>query len=361
MKQAHLLMNQAVSENVFPGGVLMVSVEGTIRFFEAYGRADIYSGRSMTQETVFDLASLTKPLATTPALMVLIQQGKLDLSNSLGEILPGFSGTEKSKITLRHLLCHQSGLPDYRPYYKILKELPLVDRKNALHECLLKEPLVCPTGTQTIYSDLGFMILGWVIEQVSGMRLDRLVRKEIYTPIELEDLFFVDLDPSASNTMNSEVMFAATAQCPWRDLLINGEVHDDNAWVVGGIDGHAGLFGNAEDVNRLLTEIMLTWCGEKAGAVFQKDVVETFLAPAKGSERTLGFDTPSSFGSSSGHYFSNKAVGHLGYTGTSFWMDLTRSIIVILLTNRVHPSCDNEKIKAFRPILHDAVMEDLLN
>jgi CubicO group peptidase (beta-lactamase class C family) len=155
--------------------------------------------------------------------------------------------------------------------------------------------------------------------------------------------------------------FAATEKCPWRGTLLEGVVHDDNAYSVGGIEGHAGLFGTAGDVFDILSELMAVYQGSVSKGVFDVDLTRRFLSLNEQNGRTLGFDTPSSKGSSCGRYFSKRTVGHLGFTGTSFWMDLERAIIVILLTNRIHPSRNNNRIKAFRPKLHDTVMENFAN
>jgi len=354
MKHVNRLMKDAVAENVFPGGVLLVSLDRNIVFFEAYGDANLFSGRKMTKETVFDLASLTKPLATTLAVMALIQQSRLTLKENLGSILPLFKNTDKEKIRVENLLYHNSGFPDYRPYYKRLCKIEPRRRKDALRELLAKEPLIHAPGEQILYSDIGFMILCWVIEEISGRRLDRFVTENIYRPLGLDNLFFVDVD---GKTRQRE--FAATERCPWRNILLEGMVHDDNAYAVGGIEGHAGLFGTAGDILILLSELMTVYHGNPSTGVFNIDWVQLFFKRKEREGRALGFDTPSSVDSSCGRYFSERTVGHLGFTGTSFWMDLDGGVIVVLLTNRIHPSRDNDRIKAFRPILHDAVMENV--
>jgi len=356
MKHVNRLMKDAVANQVFPGGVLLVSQDRNVVFFEAYGDANLFSGRKMTRQTIFDLASLTKPLATTLAVMELIRQSRLTLKENLGSILPLFKNTDKEKILVEHLLYHNSGFPDYRPYYKSVKKLEPGQRKDALRELLAKEPLIHPIGQQVVYSDLGFMVLCWVIEEVARIRLDRFVTENIYRPLGLNALFFLPVDK-----MPPDAEFAATEKCPWRGILLEGVVHDDNAYSVGGIEGHAGLFGTAGDVLDLLSELMVVYRGSVSTGVFDIDLTRRFLSLNEQNGRTLGFDTPSSKGSSCGRYFSKRTVGHLGFTGTSFWMDLDRAIIVILLTNRIHPFRDNKRIKAFRPILHDAVMENFAN
>jgi len=353
MSQINDLMRKGVKDKVFPGGVLLVSKNDSIIFFEAYGYANIFSKRIMTKNTIFDLASLTKSLATTLAVMKLIQQGQLDLEQNLGTLLPEIRDKDKKQITIRNLLCHNSGMPDYRPYYIELLKIPYNFRKKALRDFLINEPLVYPIGKNVLYSDLGFMILGWIIEKVSGRSFDSLVVQDIYRPLRLENLFFVNL-----NSKRYMDCFAATEFCLWRKILIDGSVHDDNAYVVGGIDGHAGLFGTAMDMKVLLSSLLFAFHGHSYN--FKKELINKFFERQKDSDRALGFDMPSLSDSSCGSQFSKNSVGHLGFTGTSFWMDLDRSIIVILLTNRVHPSRDNNKIKRFRPILHDTVMDIIL-
>lgn len=354
MKSPDVLMQQAVAENVFPGGVLLVAKNSDVVFKRAYGVANLFTGKEMTHETVFDLASLTKPLATTLAVMGLVQDGKLALEQNLGSIIPSFENTKKKEIKIKHLLAHASGLPDYRPYYLQLQEIPEQDRKSALNKFLVAEPLLYPVGTHVLYSDLGFMVLRWVVESVSGRRLDRFTRERIYDPLGIRKLFYVDL---AAGPLSFD--FAATEQCPWRKLLLSGQVHDENAFIVGGIEGHAGLFGTAEEVFRLLSILLSTCHGRREVSFLQKDVLRLFLKRHDFAGRALGFDSPDPQDASCGKYFSESSIGHLGFTGTSFWMDLERSVIVVLLTNRVHPKRNNDKIKTFRPQLHDAVMKSL--
>ncbi len=355
---ADILMQQAVKDRVFPGGALLVSKQGRLQFFKTYGVTNNNSGRPLSPETVFDLASLTKPLATTLAIMRLVQQRRLALSDSLGALLPSFAATTKSAITLEQLLNHTSGMPDHREYFKQLRLLPTAARIDALQAFLVNEALINPIGQKTVYSDLGFMVLGWIIEARSEMRLDRFVSAEIYQPLGLRGLFFIDLHgPTVPE--QQERLFAATEECPWRKRVLEGMVHDDNAYAMGGVAGHAGLFGTAADVHALVQELLASVSGWVHQGIFQPEVVQRFLALPMDDRRPLGFDRPALENSSSGSYFSKRTVGHLGFTGTSFWVDLERAIIVVLLTNRVHPSRNNEGIKTFRPELHDAVMKNI--
>jgi CubicO group peptidase (beta-lactamase class C family) len=361
MVKAEKIMIQAVNDNIFPGGVLLVSVNGSEIFHRAFGSANIVSGETMTRDTVFDLASLTKPLATSLAVMKLIQKGRLETDSVLGSILPQCRNTDKETVMIRNLLRHDSGFPDYRPYYLTLKDIPRDKREDTLRNMLVKEPLISKPGEMTLYSDLGFMMLRWIVESVSGLRLDHFVTAEIYKPLGLKNLFFVDLNKKDVNAEIGKRVFAATEICPWRNMLLEGVVHDDNAYAVGGIEGHAGLFGSALDINSLLTGLVSSFYGISDAGLFEAELLKTFFNRQEDTDWALGFDTPSLNGSSCGIYFSPKSIGHLGFTGTSFWVDLDRFVTVILLTNRVHPSRDNLKIKEFRPLLHNAIMNELFN
>jgi CubicO group peptidase (beta-lactamase class C family) len=236
-----------------------------------------------------------------------------------------------------------------------LSNIPASERVAELRRLLVAEPLIHPIGKTVLYSDVGFMILRWVIEQESGCRLDQFVTETIYNKIALKDLFFIALD-----SRQSKHKFAATEKCSWRHTVIEGQVHDENAYAVGGIEGHAGLFGSAAGVHMLLVKLLASYDNNGPGNLFNKDLVRIFLKRLPDTDKALGFDMPSMQNSSSGKFFSPQSVGHLGFTGTSFWMDLTRKIIIICLTNRVHPSRQNDAIKAFRPKLHDAVMKFLV-
>lgn len=355
MKVIRDLIQSGVADGVFPGGVLLVAKEGHVVFFEAFGLARLSPERPMTTDTVFDLASLTKPLATSVALMLLVQQGRLNLDQTLGSTIPDFLGTNKKYITIRQLLSHASGLPDYRPYYKELVEVPASERKGSLRTFLLTEKLIHEPGQACLYSDVGFMILEWLLEAVGQKSLNSFVEESVYRPLSLKNIFFIPLN---GGKRKDNYSYAATEDCSWRGKILDGEVHDENAYALGGVAGHAGLFGTAQDVCCLLGELLDVYTGRSSSGVFERGVVQTFLEPQSGpGSWALGFDTPSGADSSSGQYFSDQSVGHLGFTGTSFWMDLLRDVIVILLTNRIHPDRENEQIKAFRPLLHDAVMD----
>jgi len=363
MKPVSQMMAKGVKEGIFPGAVLLVSVEDEIRYFKCFGVSDIFSGAVMKKNSIFDLASLTKPFSTSMAVFKLIEQNKLLMDQDLSSIIKEVSLNSKADITIRELLYHTSGLVAHKEYFKELTNNKKTLRRDKLRELIITEPLVGKPGENQIYSDLGFIILAWVVEIISGKRIDRFVDEQVYKVLGIDDFFFIDnfslhSNPSASSADLYE-RIVPTEKCPWREKLLRAEVHDDNAWVVGGIEGHAGLFGDAFSVWQISMEIMNAIKGKETKALNSK-LMQKFMVKKKESEFKAGFDTPSKYGSSSGKYFSDKSIGHLGFTGTSFWIDPENSIIIILLTNRVHPDRKNEKIKFFRPQIHNLIMEQIL-
>ncbi len=347
-------MMNAVKEGVFPGGVLLWANRKKLFYHKGFGVADLATCVPVDPETVFDLASLTKPLATTLAVADLVKTGQLKTETCVGDILSDARGTDKDSISIDMLLRHTSGLPAHREYFKKVKR-SFAEARLEIRNLVIKEPLIEKPGEKEVYSDLGYILLAWVVEYLSGMRLDKFVQERIYDPLRISRLYFGDLVQckTAPNREGNIDIPAATSDCLWRKKLIIGEVEDENAWAAGGIEGHAGLFGDAMCVYKLCCEIMAAIDGESV--VLSSDVINAFLRKKDGLERVAGFDTPSKSDSSSGSHFSNRAIGHLGFTGTSFWMDPEDGLIAILLTNRVHPSRENIKIKSFRPQIHDLI------
>lgn len=311
----------------------------------------------MKRDTIFDLASLTKPLATALAMMKLVDDGAVNLDEPIGELLPGMDMKDKQEITPRLLLSHASGLRDWEPFYSRLDGVPLGKRKQQVIEWILHSSLVFSPGSRALYSDLGFMLLEWIIQEKTGRDLDQFVHEEFYRPLGL-NLFLCN---STRPVPVEKAVFAATEFCPWRKRVLQGEVHDENASAMGGYAGHAGLFGTATDVGSIGDFLVRCYNGSP-GELLRPDTVQTFFSRQQDPKDTswaLGWDTPSRLGSSTGTLFSKKSVGHLGFTGTSLWMDLEKQVMVIFLTNRIHPSRENEKIRAFRPKIHDRIMEML--
>jgi CubicO group peptidase (beta-lactamase class C family) len=352
-------VEQGLRDRVFPGAVLLVSKNNTVLFLKAYGYANIFSRQQMTIETIFDLASLTKPLATTLSVMKLVQDGELDFAQKVASVLSQFNDSQKGSMTIKHLLAHQSGFPDHRPYYFKLDKVPSGKRQQMLRQLLIKEPLLSSPGERFVYSDLGFMVLQWLVESISKQRLSTYVAEQVYPLYGIAPSKSAGLHFRGVGNTCSKREFAATERCPWRNTLLDGVVHDENAYVMGGVGGHAGLFGTATDVHDLVSANISDYYGLSKRPVFEKYFMETCFGQGGHFDRPLGFDIPTLPQPSCGSYFSSNSVGHLGFTGTSFWIDLDRAITVIFLTNRIHPSRANGKIKAFRPQLHDGVMESL--
>jgi CubicO group peptidase (beta-lactamase class C family) len=335
--------------------VLLVGIGKQVLIHAAYGIASFITLQPMTTATVFDLASLTKPLATTLAIMRLYQQDRIRLDQPISSILPAFANSDKSGVKIAQLLSHTAGVVDYRPFYLELVGGHIGEHKARVRDRLVQEPLLYPPGERALYSDLGFMILEWIVETITGRRLDHFVAEEFYAPLGVRDsLFFIDL--SRPPPMH---VYAATENCPWRRRLVEAEVHDENAHALGGIAGHAGLFGTAGAVHRVLAELLSAYHAKDSNRLFARETVSRFFERVPGTDKALGFDMPAAVHPSCGRFFPPTSVGHLGFTGTSFWVNLNSSIVVILLTNRIHPTRENMAIRRFRPLIHEAIMSAL--
>ena len=361
------LLEKAVSEGIFPCAATGISIgigKNKRRIITYCGNKSQYPEKTkLKKNTYFDLASLTKPLATTMAILCLIKMKKVDVDEKLSSLLEKKIKDEKRKITIKQLLSHCSGFPAHKEYFQILKDIPTNKRKDIVDDLLLNEKLEYTPGTKAIYSDLGFMLLGRIIEKKSGDSLDQFIKERVLQPFNLEkNIFFNPLFDN--NDIHKSKEFAATENCPWRKKILCGEVHDDNSSAMGGVSGHSGLFGDIESVTTYIGLILDMWKGAAIHPnIDNRDLVNFLVRQQKipGSSRTMGFDTTTKSGSSSGKHFSNKSVGHLGFSGTSFWVDPEKDVVVVLLSNRVHPSRENIKIKQFRPYFHDMVMETIFS
>lgn len=316
------------------------------------------SGLPVERSTLFDLASLTKPLCTTLCTLALIHSGKIHWKDNISSLGNFKIPKNKTSISIENLLYHASGLPAYQPYFLEFEPQPSRANIFPLLDKILIEPLLYSSGTRCVYSDLGFILLGALIEQIATVSLDSFYQKNIIEPLHLaENILFL---PLKEGVRGEKKAIAATENCPWRQKVLQGEVHDEHCWLMGGVAGHAGLFGTATGVLHLCERLLDCWQERVDHPAFSNELLRYALNWKKGGESWhLGFDSPSPGQSSSGQYFSSQSAGHLGFTGTSFWMDPTRNIVVVLLTNRVHPSRENVKIKTFRPFFHDYVMEHL--
>jgi len=312
------------------------------------GAPSSFSDEKVDETTAFDLASVTKPLVTTLCLHHLVCQGKLTLADTLANILPEASAADVAvrQISIGQLLNHCSGLSAHRPYYSRLLALPLEARKEALLAMIVGEKPVYAAGCEHIYSDLGFMLLGFVIERLTGDSLDAYWRRTVARKIGVEnDLFFPGQE--------KRPVFAETGVCPWSNQILAGIVHDDNCRSLGGIAGHAGLFGTLGGVMTVCDWLLALWhdTGREA------EILQKICTPGPDASWCLGFDSPSGPDSASGRYFQAPSIGHLGFTGTSFWIDLRRRISVVLLTNRTIFSWDRAEMNCFRREIYDCVMK----
>jgi CubicO group peptidase (beta-lactamase class C family) len=353
---------KGLAEGVYTGVSAAISVvKEKVRyqgwFSGGVTRSD-QSGMPVERSTLFDLASLTKPLCTTLCTLSLITAGKIRWKDNALSLFDFKIPQNKTKISIENLLYHASGLPAYKPYFLEFKPQPSRENIFPLVHKILNEPLLYSPGAICLYSDLGFILLGALIEHIEKVSLDEFYRKNIIDPMQLsENILFLPIKKVLSEKKEA---ITATENCPWRQRVLQGEVHDEHCWLMGGVAGHAGLFGTAVGVLHLCERLLDCWHDRAHHPAFSSELLRYALNWKKGDESWhLGFDSPSPGQSSSGQYFSSQSAGHLGFTGTSFWMDPTRSIVVVLLTNRVHPSRENTKIKAFRPLFHDYIMEKI--
>ncbi len=361
-------LQSAIDRGVCPGAVLLVRRRGRILHHRAYGRASLIpTARPATLDTIYDLASLTKPLATGTALLCLVADGRARLDEAVEVYLPALKGTPAGSVSLFHLLTHSAGLPWWRPFYEQIGERDRVQSgflgsekaKTLVLEAIGREALESAPGTKSVYSDLGFILLGFIVERLTGQAPPAYCRDRVYRAVEAEPLFYFGRDGMPSWGTVSPDFVAPTEQDPWRGRMLCGEVHDENAYALGGIAGHSGLFGTAQAV----AAVSGAWLNAYQGrpSPLSSEWVRRFVArqdEISGTSWALGWDTPSS-PSSSGTRFSPKSFGHLGFTGTSLWVDPERELEVVLLTNRVHPSRENQAIRRLRPAIHDLIVESV--
>jgi beta-glucosidase-like glycosyl hydrolase/CubicO group peptidase (beta-lactamase class C family) len=355
LKPAFDVMDAAVASGAIPGGVLAIGTHDQliVRPFGKLTREP--KSPVVTANTLYDMASLTKVIVTTTSVMILAQQKRLDLGTPVARYLPEWIAAAKSdpdpawraRVTIRNLLLHDSGLPAHRDFYKQAKG------HDAVLARVLSEPLVHQPGTQVEYSDLGFILIGEIVQRLTGVTLDEYAKQHIFAPLGMNASQFNPprkLWPTIAPTEND---------LDFRKRLVQGEVHDENAWAMGGVSGHAGLFSTAGDA-AIFAQMILNGGIYAHHRILNRATIQEFTArQAIGdSARTLGWDAVTQ-PSSSGHYFSPSSFGHTGFTGTSLWIDPQRDLFVVLLTNRVNPTRANEQIRQLRPAVHDAVMQAL--
>jgi CubicO group peptidase (beta-lactamase class C family) len=345
------VLHHAIAEKSFPAASIAVTFQGKLVALKAFGRFT-YEPESppVTPASVFDLASVSKVVATTSMAMILYQRGLVDLETPVAAIVPEFAASDSNKdprrneVSVHMLLTHSSGLPAYERLFLKAKT------RDELLGAAFATQLTADPGAKTAYSDIGFIILTVALERIADESLDRFCQRELFGPLGMAHTTY---NPPAGWR---DSIPPTSDDRTFRKRIIQGEVQDENASVLGGVAGQAGLFATAEDV-ATFAHIML----QEGPTLIRPETVSLFTrresSPA-GTSRALGWDTPSS-PSQSGKYFSASSFGHLGYTGTSLWIDPARRLAITLLTNRTWPDCSNKAISQVRPRFHDAVVEAL--
>jgi len=357
---AYRLLDEAIAAHAFPGCAFGLFANHQVQFIDARGRFTYDEvSPAVTPATVYDIASITKILSTTAAAMLLHQRGQLNLNTHLSDLLPGFipnraegavsptAGVAVSP-TVGGLLAHNSGLPAYVEFFRTAAT------PEALLQACFALPLEVPPGTRAAYSDPGFILLGKALESITGEALYPWVSREIFAPLALAATRF---SPPATDR---PLIPPTENDTTFRHRVIQGEVQDENAFVLGGAAGHAGLFSNVPDLLRFSAEILAASANSPDARLFNSSTIELFAQrqPPPGSSRALGWDTPSGI-SSSGHLFSPHSIGHLGFSGCSLWIDLDAALAIVLLTNRTWPDRRSQLIRQLRPAFHDAIRQAL--
>ena len=348
---AYALLDRAAADRAFPGGVLAVGYRGQVAVHAFGNQSYDAGGTAVTPDTIYDAASLTKSVVTTTLAGMLAETGRLDLSAPVGRYLPEWAAGPnpewRAQVTVRHLLTHTSGLPAHREYFKTAQT-----RRDVVAQAMA-EPLEAEPGAKSVYSDVGFILLGEILERLTGSPLEKMARERVFAPLGMAGTMFhppAELHARIAPTENDST---------FRKRLLRGEVHDENAWVMGGVSGHAGMFSTAGDL-AVFCQMLLNGGQYAHQRLLRRATIAQFTAAdsLSGNTRTLGWSVPTP-DSSSGRYFSPRSFGHTGFTGTSMWMDPEKQLFVVLLTNRVHPTRQNDKIQRVRPALHDSIVEAL--
>jgi len=345
-------VRKAIEDGATPGAVVLVARRGEIVVEEALGALSYdEDAERVRRDTMYDLASLTKVIVTTTLSMILYEREQLDLESPVTAYIPEFSGGEKETVLVKDLLAHSGGLLWWSELYKKFEGNTPEESRAGYIETICAMPLDYSPRSKTIYSDLGVLLLGEILERITGKPLDVLAKEELFEPLGMDETLF---QPPAS--LRSRI--APTERDEWRGRIVHGEVHDENAYGLGGLAPHAGLFSTARSLAPFV-QMILNGGAYNGHRIVNGATIELFTARAElvpDSSRAFGWDTPSGR-SSSGKYFSEESFGHTGFTGTSIWIDPKRELFAILLTNRVHPTRENRKLYEVRPLFHDAVMQ----
>ncbi len=340
------LIQTQIREQAFPGGQLLVRLPNGAVYERSYGYLHYGAeAPAVSDTTIYDIASLTKVVATTPSIMRLYEEGRLDLDSAVAKYLPEFGAHGKDAITIRQLLQHRGGLEAFRLFHPAVKT-----EQEVLGAIYAMAPMY-PPGSRMLYSDLGMITLGKVVERISGVRLNVFALQAVFEPLGMRRTMFLPPETLRSTIAPTEI------DTQWRKRLLQGEVHDETASLLGGVAGHAGVFSTAGDLG-LYAEMLLHLGGLEDTQLYRPETVSIFTTRRSPRDaRALGWDVRSVSGSSAGHYFSMRSYGHTGFTGTSIWIDPVADVYVVFLTNRVHPSRSNNALARFRSRLHDAIRE----
>ncbi len=344
---AYAVLREAIAARAFPAASVAVTHEGKLIALRAFGRFTFDpAAPGVSVQTIFDLASVSKVVATTAMAMVLYERGLLDLEMPVISVVGEFAGEDprRDEITLRMLLAHSSGLPAYEKLFLRVKTRP------ELLEAAFTTPLVHEPGSHAEYSDIGFIILGVALERLADESLHHFCQREVLGPLGMTHTTF-----NPARQLHNSIAPTVDDQT-FRHRLVQGEVQDENASVLGGVAGHAGLFATAQDVAAFAHAML-----QGGQPILRPETLAVFTrreSSPEGTSRALGWDTPSR-PSQSGQYLPTSSFGHLGYTGTSLWIDPERKLSITLLTNRTWPDCSNKAIQEVRPRFHDAVVEAL--
>jgi CubicO group peptidase (beta-lactamase class C family) len=344
------LFDLAIERHVFPAAALEIGRAGEVLIRQAYGTLTYEPRASRTAiDTIFDLASLTKAIATGPLVMRAVEQGRLTLDDRVADVISCWRGSDRERVTIADLLEHASGLTAYLPFFRDHQG------RDEFQRAICSLPLEYVPRTQSIYSDLGFMLLAFILEDVTGLSLAQQF-DDFIAQVTAEPLAF----GSRTTEDRGNERVAPTELDLWRGRLLQGEAHDENTWALGGAAGHAGLFGTVTAVGAFARAVLLGLLGGDSFA--SSGTLQRFArkSTVPGSSRALAWDTmlPTS---SCGTRLSAHAIGHTGFTGTSLWIDPAQNLYVVLLTNRVHPTRDNKQVQAFRRQLHDEIVGSLLS
>lgn len=345
------IMNEAIFDSTFPGGVVTIVKDGNIAYQEGFGYETYKKLNPIKEDAVYDLASLTKVTATTAAVMKLVEEEKISLEDKVGKYIPEFTEGEKKNITIENFLLHNSGLPPFRVYVDSLKS------EDEIIEAIKNEPLTYETGTDYRYSDLGFILLAEIIEQVTGKPMNQYMREKFYYPLGMSSTFF---NPKqVSNGMTSRIP-PTEIDTVYRDTTVHADVHDERAYFLNGVAGHAGLFSSGKDL-AIFCQMLLNDGWYAGRRYLQPSTIKRFTKQqAKHSSRGYGFDRKSGKNSTAGSLTSEKTFGHLGFTGTSYWIDPERDLAIIMLTNRTYPYRSYGKnISTIRAKVADAVVSSI--